>query len=205
MTLVGASMRAAEFDVARLEARAGEGGTTLTELADHLAREHDVPFRTAHAIAARLSGSCAASGPDAARGDVAGRLSGDARRAPASLRGAEIAEIMSPRHFVEVRRTTGRPVARRDLARPRGGRALSRRRPCLAGRTRAAVCRRRGTAARAEPESVTTSSANTSACSSSGSACSRRSTSFRNSSRDLRSTGRSSARISSGWSGTAFA
>ena len=31
-------MRAAEFDVERLESRAAEGGTTLTELADHLVR-----------------------------------------------------------------------------------------------------------------------------------------------------------------------
>ena len=35
-------------------ARAGEGGTTLTELADTLVRDHGLPFRTAHAIAARL-------------------------------------------------------------------------------------------------------------------------------------------------------
>ena len=42
-------MRGAEFDVARLAARAGDGGTTLTELADTLVRDHGMPFRTAHA------------------------------------------------------------------------------------------------------------------------------------------------------------
>ena len=51
--LVAAAMQTAEFDAARLEARAGEGGTTLTELADTLARDHGLPFVTAHAIAGR--------------------------------------------------------------------------------------------------------------------------------------------------------
>ena len=51
--LVAAAMATAEFDAAGLEAGAAEGWTTLTELADTLVREHDVPFRTAHAIAAR--------------------------------------------------------------------------------------------------------------------------------------------------------
>src|SRR6202011_5831386 len=52
--LVAAAVARAEFDRARLEADAAEGWTTLTELADTLVREHDVPFRTAHAIAARV-------------------------------------------------------------------------------------------------------------------------------------------------------
>ena len=41
VALVAAAMRGAEFDVERLEARAGEGGTTLTELADTLVRDQD--------------------------------------------------------------------------------------------------------------------------------------------------------------------
>ena len=52
--LVAAAMATAEFDAGRLEAHAGEGWTTLTELADTLVREHGLPFRTAHAIAGRL-------------------------------------------------------------------------------------------------------------------------------------------------------
>ena len=51
--LVAAAMATAEFDAASLEARAGEGWTTLTELADTLVRDHELPFKTAHAIAAR--------------------------------------------------------------------------------------------------------------------------------------------------------
>ena len=54
VTLVAAAMKTAGFDRARLEARAGAGWTTLTELADTLVRDHGLPFKTAHAVAARL-------------------------------------------------------------------------------------------------------------------------------------------------------
>src|SRR5262249_17554 len=54
LELVAAAMTTAEFDAAKLEARAGDGWTTLTELADTLVREHGLPFRAAHGISARL-------------------------------------------------------------------------------------------------------------------------------------------------------
>jgi len=108
VTLVGASMRGAEFDVARMAARAGEGGTTLTELADHLVREQGVPFRTAHAIAGRLSSSCQAN-DRAALAALLRDASRDALGAPVELTEAELTEILSPRHFVDVRRTPGGP------------------------------------------------------------------------------------------------
>src|SRR3954467_2360494 len=56
VTLVAASMRTATFNAAALEARAGGGWTTLTELADTMARDHGLPFKKAHAIAARFVG-----------------------------------------------------------------------------------------------------------------------------------------------------
>ena len=62
--LVAAAMSTAEFDAARLEARAGDGWTTLTELADTLVRDHGLPFRTAHAIAAHCCRRTAARSPD---------------------------------------------------------------------------------------------------------------------------------------------
>jgi argininosuccinate lyase len=107
VTLVAASLRGAEFDVARMEARAGAGGTTLTELADHLAREHGVPFRTAHAIARQLSGSCAAD--PAVLATTLREALRQALGKPLSITAPELAEIMSPRHFVDVRRTQGGP------------------------------------------------------------------------------------------------
>ena len=108
VTLVGASMRGAEFDVARMTSRAGSGGTTLTELADHLVREHGVPFKKAHAIAGRLSASCAA-GEAAGRAAMLREASRDVLGTPVEITEAELMEILGPRHFVEIRRTPGGP------------------------------------------------------------------------------------------------
>jgi argininosuccinate lyase len=108
LTLVAASMRDAEFDVARMEARAGEGGTTLTELADHLVREHGVPFRTAHAIVGRLGESCRTNDPAALAAALRG-VSQETLGEPLDLTEVEITEVLSPRHFVDVRKTSGGP------------------------------------------------------------------------------------------------
>ncbi len=107
--LVAAAMTTAEFDAARLEARAGEGWTTLTELADTLVRDHQLPFRTAHAIASRLiagrqrdpSAPLAALVADASR-ELIGK--------PLTYSEQALATVLSPRHFVAVRRTLGGPA-----------------------------------------------------------------------------------------------
>ena len=108
VTLVGAAMKDAGFDVARLEARAAEGGTTFTELADHLVRTHGLPFKTAHGIAARLMKTPRekAGAPLAA---ALAAVSGDLLGVPLQYTDAEIEMITSARHFVEVRRTHGGP------------------------------------------------------------------------------------------------
>ena len=111
VTLVGAAMRAAEFDVARLEARAGEGGTTLTELADHLVRGHQLPFRTAHSIAARLL-KAQREEPEARLADVLAEVSSDLLGAPLRYSNEQLTEILSPHHFVNVRQTYGGPAPR---------------------------------------------------------------------------------------------
>ena len=54
VTILAAAMRLADFNVEKLASRAGEHGTTLTELADTLVRDHGLPFRSAHTIAAAL-------------------------------------------------------------------------------------------------------------------------------------------------------
>jgi argininosuccinate lyase len=109
VTLVAAAMKDASFDVARLEARAAEGGTTLTELADHLVRQHGLPFKTAHAIAARLM-QARRERPDAPLAETLAAASADLLGTPLTYGEAELATIMSPRHFVEVRRTHGGPA-----------------------------------------------------------------------------------------------
>ena len=109
VSLVAAALRDASFDVARLESRAAEGGTTLTELADHLVREHGIPFRAAHGIAARLLKAHRAQ-PDAPLAAALAAISIDVLGVPLVYTDAQIAQIMSPRHFVEVRRTHGGPA-----------------------------------------------------------------------------------------------
>ena len=126
VVLVDAALRAAEFDVARLESRAGEGGTTLTELADHLVRQHRIPFKTAHAIAGRLRKARCES-PGAPLGATLATVSGDLLGVPLKYTDAQIEEIMSARHFVEVRRTPGGPAPAETA------RALARARETLAG------------------------------------------------------------------------
>ncbi len=125
VTLVDAAMRGAEFNVERLASRAEEGGTTLTELADHLVREHDLPFRTAHQIAARLLAGHRER-PDAPLGAMLASVSREVSGSPLNYSDAQIAEIMSARHFVDVRRTAGGPAPEET------GRAIAASRAALA-------------------------------------------------------------------------
>jgi argininosuccinate lyase len=110
VTLVDAAMRTAEFDVARLEARAAEGGTTLTELADHLVRTRGLSFKTAHTI---VSGLLAArrEHPDVPLGVQLAHVSSEILGSPLEHSDAEIETIISPKHFVDVRRTLGGPAS----------------------------------------------------------------------------------------------
>jgi argininosuccinate lyase len=71
-------------------------------------REHGIPFRTAHGIAARLL-KAHREHPDVSLAGVLATASGDLLGVPITYSDAQIAEIMSPRHFVEVRRTHGGP------------------------------------------------------------------------------------------------
>ena len=107
--LVDASLRSATFDVARLESRAGEGGTTLTELADHLVRQHHIPFRTAHAIAGRLL-AARRDRPGTPLGATLATVSGDLLGVPLQYSDRELEAITSARHFVDVRQTPGGPA-----------------------------------------------------------------------------------------------
>jgi argininosuccinate lyase len=108
VALVAAALRDAQFDTARLESRAAEGGTTLTELADHLVREHGLPFGTAHGIAGRLL-QIQRQSPDAP-GDALAQACNGYLSAPLRYTDAEVARMLSARHFVAVRTTPGGPA-----------------------------------------------------------------------------------------------
>jgi argininosuccinate lyase len=107
--LVAAAIRSAEFDAHRLEARAAEGWTTLTELADTLVRDHGLPFRTAHAIASGLV-TKRAEEPRTSLAEALAIVSAEIAGIPVRYSERELGEILSPRHFVEVRRTHGGPA-----------------------------------------------------------------------------------------------
>jgi argininosuccinate lyase len=107
--VTAAALRDAEFNQARLEAAAGESGTTLTELADHIVREHGVSFRTAHAITARLSATVS-HGVSPALAERLAEASRELTGQTFDYTEEQLADILSPRHFVEVRTTPGGPA-----------------------------------------------------------------------------------------------
>jgi len=107
--LVAAAVATVEFDTARLEATAGDGWTTLTELADTLVRDHNLPFRTAHAISARLVAGRQRS-PGASLSQLVAEASADLIGTPLMYSEAQLVTILSARHFVSVRQTSGGPA-----------------------------------------------------------------------------------------------
>jgi argininosuccinate lyase len=108
--LVAAAMAGATFDVAKMRGRAAEGWVTLTELADTLARDHGLAFKHAHAIAASLVHGRAAE-PMAKISDLVANASREVAGREIRLSEDALAKILSPEHFVEVRKTLGGPAA----------------------------------------------------------------------------------------------
>jgi argininosuccinate lyase len=109
MRVVAAAMATAEFDAAQLEARAGEGWTTLTELADTLARDRHLPFRTAHSVSARWM-AAREQHPERPIGELLAEVSEGLPGGRLEYSDEALAAILSPRHFVAVRRTLGGPA-----------------------------------------------------------------------------------------------
>jgi argininosuccinate lyase len=108
VTLVAAAMKLADFNVDKLAERAGDHGTTLTELADTLVRDHGLSFRNAHSIAALLL-KARTEDPNAALSDALAKASAAILGRPLEYSEAELHKIMSPAHFVRVRTTYGGP------------------------------------------------------------------------------------------------
>jgi len=102
-------MQTATFDAARLEARAGHGGTTMTELSDTLVREHGMPFKTAHLIAGRVL-KARANRPDTRLSDTLAAVCFELVGRPILYSEERLHDILSPRYFVTVRRTMGGPA-----------------------------------------------------------------------------------------------
>ena len=107
--LVAAAMTTADFDAKRLGARAAEGWTTLTELADTLVRDQGLPFRTAHGIARRLMHE-REKDPSVSLSWTLAKASSDLLGTPLNYTDEQLTKILSARHFVEVRKTFGGPA-----------------------------------------------------------------------------------------------
>jgi argininosuccinate lyase len=108
ITLVASAMKGAQFNTDRMAQRATEGLITVTELADTLARDRGIPFRSAHRIATAFVRARAAA-PQGADVDALRAASTEVLGTPVEFSAEELTRILSPRHFVEIRRTPGGP------------------------------------------------------------------------------------------------
>jgi argininosuccinate lyase len=111
VTLVGAALGSAEFDRERMAARAREGWITVTELADTLTREHDLPFKTSHAIASRFVKGMREGGAQTSASAVLNEIiRAVTNRNDITFSEPKLAEVLSPEYFVRIRTTPGGPA-----------------------------------------------------------------------------------------------
>ncbi len=106
--LVAAAMSGADFDRRLMAERATRHWITITELAETLTRERGLPFRQTHAIAARLIAASEAN-PARPLSAVLADVSAEVTGTPIVYDDEALAYVLSPEHFVAVRRTRGGP------------------------------------------------------------------------------------------------
>jgi argininosuccinate lyase len=108
LQLVAAVVRRADFDTERMKNRAEAGGTTFTELADQLVRDHGIPLRAAHGVTVRVLSGMNTKGTSLSQAlsDASFEVLGSRLH----YSDAHLEEILSARHFVEVRTTPGGPA-----------------------------------------------------------------------------------------------
>ncbi len=109
VSLVAVALDGADVDVEKMRMRAGENWISVTELADTLARERGLPFKAGHTIAARLVRGRTAS-PDKSLAALVAEISKDVTGTAIEYTDAELDELLSPEHFVAIRRTHGGPA-----------------------------------------------------------------------------------------------
>jgi argininosuccinate lyase len=107
--LLAAAIAGAEFDAALMRRRATECWVTVTELADFLARDHELPFRTGHSVAAKVVRLSRAE-PDKSLTDLIAEASKEVAGREIRLSEEVAAEVLSPEHFIAVRKTWGGPA-----------------------------------------------------------------------------------------------
>lgn len=112
LELLAEVVKSLEVDRELLHRRAADGFATVTELADTLAREAGLSFRTAHRIASRVVDELTRTGRglraldlallDACSQEVAGR--------PSGLSEEQLRKAVDPVHFVAIRSVRGGPA-----------------------------------------------------------------------------------------------
>jgi argininosuccinate lyase len=108
IALVAAAMRDAQFDVEKMRARAEGNFITVTELADTLVREQGLPFSRTHSIASRLIAKIRQN-PEGAVAPMLAEVSKDVTGRAIDYPEDQLRKILSPAHFVEIRKTLGGP------------------------------------------------------------------------------------------------
>ncbi len=108
VSLVAVALQGADFDVERMRVRAGENWISITELADTLARERALPFRAGHSIATKLVQARRAR-PDAPLAALLADVSREVTGTAIEYTEDALAALLSPEHFVAIRRTLGGP------------------------------------------------------------------------------------------------
>lgn len=98
----------------RLAARAADGFTTATELADSLVRDKGLPFRTAHQIVSRVVRRAIADGiqPQAVTASLVEEAARELGIPPLDLDDAWVRQALDPAHFVAIRNIPGGPGPR---------------------------------------------------------------------------------------------
>jgi argininosuccinate lyase len=107
--LVAAALGSASFDRAKMADRAEQGWITVTELADTLTRDHGVPFTKSHRVASRFVAECNRR-PQGSRAGILRDVSSSVLGRAIEYENSALDELLSARHFVEVRKTVGGPA-----------------------------------------------------------------------------------------------
>ena len=105
VSLLGHTLSAAEFNLERLRARAGDNFITVTELADTIVRSDGLPFSQAHAVVAE----CVRQATNA-DGVISHAMLQDAATESGlelSLTESDLEKALSPENFVNVRTVYG--------------------------------------------------------------------------------------------------
>jgi len=109
VSLVAAALEGAVFHTDALAARANQGWITVTELADTLTRDHGLPFKAAHHIASKLVAAAGAH-PETPAATLLRDVSKEVVGREIVYTDAQLADVLSPVRFVQVRRTHGGPA-----------------------------------------------------------------------------------------------